>query len=340
MGEGVPFAIQALDKIHHGTYSRWVKAGVAAAAGAYALVTLLDVLIQGFSPVTVLAQGATVGLCMLALWLAFRNRLEIAGTLTIGAIWLELHSGLLSSGLAISSIVVMPTLIVGAGLLWGGRGAYALAGATSISVTGLALIGHRVLGTPAGDLGDEVYLAVVLIVVMFVSAVLIDLSMRALGSVVVSSLASERRVAELVRHLPDGIMALEKDLSIISANPEAERLLGSSEGDLIGTSAVTVLSARLSLQAMSDLSPSLLQSGEPIAHEFSAGQRKVTVDVTTTSFQCRDGSEGIQLTLHDATGRVRAQEQKRAIQARLEETNRLNSVRRLAGGAHTTSTTT
>ena len=104
MEESVLFAIQALDKIHHGTYSRWVKVGVAAAAGAYALVTLSDVLILGFSPVTVLKQSTTVGLCMLALWLAFRNRLEIAGMLTIGTIWLELRSGLLSSGVAISSI--------------------------------------------------------------------------------------------------------------------------------------------------------------------------------------------------------------------------------------------
>ena len=332
MREGVPFAIQALDKIHHDTYSRWVKAGVAAAAGGYVLVTMLGVFIQGFSPFTVISQGATAGLCLLALWLAFRNRLEIAAALAIGAIWLELHGGLLSTGMVLPSIVPMPTVIVAAGLLWGGRGAYALAGATTISFPGLALIGHRVLGTPASDIGEQVYLAVVLIVVMFITAGLIDLSMRALGSVVVSSLASERRVAELVRHAPDGIMALEKDLSIISANPAAERLLGSSEKDLVGTSAVAALSARLSLQAMSDLSPRLLQSGEPIVLEFSGGERRVTVDVTTTTFQRRDGSEGIQLTLHDATGRVRAQEQERAIQARLEETNRLDSVGRLAGG--------
>jgi hypothetical protein len=102
--ENVPFAIQALDKIHHGTYNRWVKAGVAAAAGAYALVALSDVLVLDFSPVTVLKQSTTVGLCILALWLAFRSRLEVAGTLTIGTIWLELRSGLLSSDAAILSI--------------------------------------------------------------------------------------------------------------------------------------------------------------------------------------------------------------------------------------------
>ena len=140
MGEGVPFALQALDKIHHDAYSRGVRVGVAAAAGGYVVVTLLGVFIRGFSPFVVITQGATAGLCLLALWLAFRDRLAMAATLTIGAIWLELHSGLLSTGVAGSSIVVMPTVIVGAGLLWGGRGAYALAGATSISVTGLALI--------------------------------------------------------------------------------------------------------------------------------------------------------------------------------------------------------
>ena len=114
--------------------------------------------------------------------------------------------------------------------------------------------------------------------------------------------------------------------------PQPSCLLGSSEEDLIGTSAVAALSARLSLEAMSDLSPRLLESGEPIALEFSTGKRTVVVDATTTLFQRRDGSEGIQLTLHDATDRVRAQEQERAVQARLEETNRLDSVGRLAGG--------
>jgi len=215
----------------------------------------------------------------------------------------------------------------------GGRGAYALAGVTAISFPGLALIGHLLLGTPAVDGRYEIYLAVLLTVVMFVAAALVDVSMRALGSVVVSSLASERRGAELVRHAPDGIMALEKDGTITSANPAAERLLDAKEEELLGTSVVAALRTRLVMPAMSDLSPrQLLESGEPIALEFSAGTGSVVVGATTTLFQRRDGSEGLQLTLHDATGRVRAHEHECEAQARLEETNRLDSVARLAGG--------
>jgi hypothetical protein len=113
--DGVHFGIQALDRIHHGAYSNWVKAGISAAAGGYALVTALGVFIRGFSPFTMLTQGATVGVCLVALWLAFRNRLQVAATLTIGAIWFELQTGLLNRGMAISSIMVLPTVIVGGG---------------------------------------------------------------------------------------------------------------------------------------------------------------------------------------------------------------------------------
>jgi hypothetical protein len=118
LAEGVPFAIQALDHIQHGAFSRWVKVGIASAAGAYALVTVLGVVTRGFTALAVFTQGATVGLCLLALWLAFDDRLEIAAALTIGAIWLELHGGLLSTGMVLSSTIAMPTVIVAAGLLW------------------------------------------------------------------------------------------------------------------------------------------------------------------------------------------------------------------------------
>ncbi|MEE2898855.1 MAG: hypothetical protein VX815_10360 [Gemmatimonadota bacterium] len=65
------FGVQVLDRIHHGAYSNWVKAGISAAAGGYALVTALGVFI--------------------------------------------LQAGLLNGGMAISSIMVLPTVIVGAG---------------------------------------------------------------------------------------------------------------------------------------------------------------------------------------------------------------------------------
>ena len=331
--EGLYFGIQALDRIHHGAYSSWVKAGISAAAGGYALVTALGVFIRGFSPITMLTQGATVGVCLVALWLAFRNRLQVAATLTIGAIWFELQTGLLNGGMAISSIMVLPTVIVGAGLLWGGRGAYALAGATAITVPGLALVGHRLLGAPSSDIEYEIYLLVILIAVMFFTAALLDLSMRALGSVVASSLVSARRVAELVRPTPEGILALDEGGAILSANPAAERLLGGREEDLIGRSVIAALGVRLRHQEASDLERRLLDAFEPVALEFSTEEGStIIINATTTRYERRDGSEGLRLTLHDATARVRAEEQERATQARLEETNRLDSVGRLAGG--------
>jgi C4-dicarboxylate-specific signal transduction histidine kinase len=56
------------------------------------------------------------------------------------------------------------------------------------------------------------------------------------------------------------------------------------------------------------------------------------VDATATRFDRRDGSKGVQITLHDATESVRRQEHEDGVRERLEQANRLDSIGRLAGG--------
>ena len=271
--------------------------------------------------------------CVFAFQVAARGRLETAAAIAICAIWVELHTAIPFRGVTISSIIVFPALIVALGLLVGGRWAYRLAGLTTLSVGAAATAGHILLGTPSPDLAYEIYLVVLLTAVCFGIAALIDRSMRALGSVVVSAMASERRVAELVSHTPDGILSLDPNGTILSANPAAARLLGTTESDLVGRLAVEAVSARLRGDDPEKVARELVDHGAPKRLEVqSAGPTAAVVDATTTRFDRRDSSKGVQITLHDATESVRRQEHEDGVRERLEQANRLDSIGRLAGG--------
>jgi two-component system, cell cycle sensor histidine kinase and response regulator CckA len=297
------------------------------------LVTTIDVLAQGFDLYTVVWQGGTIVMCGVAFVLAGRGQLELASGLTLAAIWLELHAGLPRGGVALTSIMVFPTLIAGAGLLLGGRGGYGLAALTSITVPLTVWVGARVFGPTDTELGYAVYLTTELIAVMFVSAGIVDLAVRALGSVVRSTLAGERRIRELVAHSPDGIMALSASGEILSANPVAERLLATAAADLVGRDADRVLLGCVLPNAESADVTSIIDPLGSVTLDLStSGRGPLPVDITSTSFARADGSEGIQVTLRDATERVRAAERELEMATRLEESNRLDSVGRLAGG--------
>jgi len=329
--DGLPFAIQALGQTHHAAYQRWVRSGILAAGTAYFLVTVIDVFVRGFDPFSVAMQGTTVLLCGVAYWLAARDRPEKAAALAIAAVWLELHTALPEGGMVVSAVLVFPALTVATGLLLGGASGYAIAIVTSVTVPLTVALGGLLWAPQDRDPGQQIYLAVVLVAVMFVTAGLIDLAMRALGSVVRSSLANEERVRELVTHSPDGIMALSEEGTILSINPVAEWLLDSSAAELLGKRAEEVLRSRLSFD--SGASGSLIDGGKPRSLKLAtSGRIPLTVDVTSNAFTRNDGSGAVQVTMRDATERLRVTARDAELAARIEDSNRLEAVGRLAAG--------
>jgi two-component system, cell cycle sensor histidine kinase and response regulator CckA len=312
-----------------------VKAATAAASLGYVLVTVVGEFTRGNTTFDLLMQGGTALVCAIAYLLASRDRIGWAASLTIGAVWIELSSALHLTGLDAAPMVVFPALIVTTGLLLGGPAAYLLAAATSLSTLGLGVVAHQALTVTPGPMGEAVYRWLEFTVVLVVTATLVHAAMKSLGSVVRASRAGAQRLYNLVEHSPDGILALDDAGVVLSANPAAARILGQGAFNLVERPAgAAFLDWGFDDSALEPLARLLDNpSGRVVTLEGRGedGQLRA-LEVSATRFRGAHGADRVQLTLHDVTERVQAEEVARGVRARMEESNRLESVGRLAGG--------
>ena len=333
LGEGVPLAMQALGRTESAAFQRWVRLGSGVTAFAYAAFSVMGYWLElpTSNPYT---QGVTAIVCLVAFLMAGRGRIELAATLTIAAVWFEVHVEVFQEGLFSPSILILPPLIACAGLLVGGRAGYALAILTAIASPIADALGHVATGVPREDPGFDLYITTLLVVLMLVVAALVDLAMKALGRVIDKAVANERRVSDLIRFSPDGIVSVSADGAVHSANPSAERMLGATEKELAGEALSDVIRERMPDGVPAGVLESLLEpGGGATLLELHPGLGPAThLEATTTRFRTPEGTSVTQLTLHDATERVAAQQMERDMQTRLEESNRLDAVGRLAGG--------
>jgi len=190
--------LRAYAGAHH---SRWVLVGIVIVIAGYA-ISFLTAWLSGsatFPDLYTDLGGLAAGLVALALFLI--GRTVPAVYLTIGAVWLELHAAIIAAGGSTNSaaLPVFPTLVVGTGLLLGGRAAYTLAALTVVSAPASIITARMIRGETVQPI--EIHHMVILAVTVIATAALTSLFLRSFAAVLSEALDNERRFGEEQRHL-------------------------------------------------------------------------------------------------------------------------------------------
>lgn len=144
--------------------------------------------------------------------------------------------------------------------------------------------------------------------------------------------ASEGRYRSLFEHSHDGIMLTAPDGSILDANPAACRMLGRSVGEL----------RRIGRNGVVNLADPRLQSALETRARLGRYQTELTfiradgtifpVDVSSTIYHDQDGLQKTSLLVRDISERKQAEADAERLRDRLTQSQRIESVGRLAGG--------
>ena len=128
----------------------------------------------------------------------------------------------------------------------------------------------------------------------------------------------------VVKSMPIGLVALDRDRTLVTVNRAATNLLGTGEKDLLGTKAVDVLPAEL-VRLVENASTSGDRVEEEISCELPGG-RTLPLNVSVGALEGTDGAgEGWILLLRDLS-------EVRNLQREVERSRRLATVGRLAAG--------
>jgi PAS domain S-box-containing protein len=304
-------------------YRRWVIAGAILAAGGYAISTLAGLVLFGDAS---LQQEVTTVVCWVALWLAWRGDSSIAAVLVLASVWMEVHySMLVSEEFPPIGMLTTPVFVASAGLLLGRWPSLVLA-AFTVAVTG-PIVFHSPGGAAMAP-GRLTYWLILHGLVTFATWAIIAQGLAALERGLESMRRKETELAEIIRHAPDGILVVDADGRVLTANPAARAILGLGESESVDRSLFELLSA----DGVTDLPEAIRQSDSleaPIALSFmrADGDRSYA-EVT---WRRTEGDRRL-LSLRDVTERVRAEADRREIEEQLAHARRIEAIGQLAGG--------
>lgn len=145
---------------------------------------------------------------------------------------------------------------------------------------------------------------------------------------------SERRLADLIRESPDGIVLLLEG-KCVSVNPAAEQVLAQAEDALKGKSFSDLgfsedCRAQLG-DAFDDALGGRVGATRAVAVLPHGGEARY-VDANFRKFAGEGGEALVQMTLRDVTERVAAERTSRLAEVRAQKAERLEAIGRLAGG--------
>lgn len=145
--------------------------------------------------------------------------------------------------------------------------------------------------------------------------------------------ASEAKYRELVEDITDVIYALDGDGTLTYISPVITSITGHVPEELVGRSFAGVVDSE-DLPRMRE-NYSRVLSGQPQANEYRLRTRTGEVRwVRTSSRPLLDGGKvvGVRGVLADVTARVKAEQERRELEAQLERARRMESLGALAGG--------
>ncbi len=307
--------ITDIGRIVPGNDGRWVRRGVALAIGGYAVVTILGVFFGAQSALDLIFQGMVLAVGLVAVVLIARGRVNTAARLFLGAIWIDLVSEILfTADIAAPSAVVFPAVVLAIGLFQGGRAALRAALWTTIAVPAATILGHGILAPHILPQFSIEHL-VVFTVTIWGTAILVHMALGTMDKLLNAALASERKFADLVNNAPDGMLSVDAEGHVVSANPAAARMLGTDIDQMVGEP-IDDMAPELSDQIRGsgpcpeqdddDCESDEKTSAEVIVLDHAGGT--VAAEASSSAVTLSDGSAGVQVTLRDISERRSAVE--------------------------------
>ena len=307
-------------------FRRWVLGGLLLTIAGYLTLVVIGWWQFGFRA-GIGSNIVATAVCVCALVLAARSR-EVAGAaLAMAATWIEVQNGFLtSSRFPEGGLMVLPVLIIALGLVLGTR--TALVATVITVVTTWVAVRLSPIMRETGLSPDDTYWLVLYTVIMVVAWALLALSLTGFGRVYRELIANQRELADTIRSSPDGILVLDGADSVLLANPAAEAVLGVPASQLIGRRVADVFGPDVGNPGRDAILSRDTAEAPVLLHITPRDGRHIHVEATWRRME----GDRRQLLLHNVTERVRAEDQRRAIEGQLAHAQRLEAVGQLAGG--------
>ena len=318
-------SLTSVRRIAPAEFRRWVIGGVSLALAGYSVITVVQIGAESSHP----GIGATAALfCALGLALAIRGFETTGAVITVLTVWIELQLGFLRGHeFPAPGMMMLPVLLLGIGLLHGTRVALVFTVVSLITCFITTQLSPVLQST--GLTSHVVYWYTLFAIAMFAVWSLVAFSLLGFSRIFATMSSQERDLSDTLRFAPDGIVVLDGENRVLLSNPAAELLLGRAHSEMVGQY-VEALLDQSAVDADEQPALSLRSTGEsPIALQLRASDGGAA-NIEATSR--RMTGDRRQLLLRDVTQRVRAEQQKHAIEQQLAHARRLEAVGRLAGG--------
>lgn len=324
-----PFSLANSETLSPEAFRRWATGGAVLGALAYSVVSAVAFWQAGgegaFSPYT---QVMAAVACWIAAIVALRGRARLGVSLTLTAVWIEVHAGfVVAPSFPAPGLLVTPVLVMASGLLLGQRTALLVALASTAATTPAYLLGldQSLLTFSRGD----VYWLTVHATVTFAAWGLIAISLATLQRMVRAVRHKEAELSDMIEFAPDGIVVVGADDRVRSVNPAAERLLGLAAPTCLGQDITTLLSTAGGIASAPAETLAVPGADTTRAYTFTrASDAPIYVDIAWRTI----GRDRRQLMLRDVIERVRAEQARRDAESQLAHTQRLEAIGMLAGG--------
>jgi two-component system, cell cycle sensor histidine kinase and response regulator CckA len=308
---------------------RWVVIGAAIGALAYLVLTVVNVLAEGWQgsryQLTLLVPVAG---CALGGALAQRGRVFLGGVVALSAASFEVHVSLLTATeFPAPSLLATAPLLVASALLLKPRHSVIFA------LSSIALTWPLVLLSPAvrasGITGDVIFWLTSHLCVTFAVWSLVALGFSVVDRAFLEVVRKERELAETIERAPDGILVLDAQECVLMANPAVEALFAQPRAACIGRPLGEVLAAAGAHAAGSGGPLQLTTDEQPRGWTIERGDaRPLPIEITVRSM---DGGRR-QLVLRDVSERQHSEQARREMEVQLAHAQRLEAVGQLAGG--------
>ena len=307
-------------------YRRWVLGGTALAVLGYLVVTLLEIREVGVLGALTGRNGMLTLVCVIAFVIAARVN-EVAGcSLALFASWIEIETAFIGSAdFPSGALLILPVLVLAAGLLLGARLALWL-GIATIFTTILTCSTAPQLQT--GFTTVSLYWLAMHTIAVIAVWTLLALCLSAFGRVFDAMKAHEHDLADTIRFAPDGILVATRGGTVVLANAMAETILRRGQPDIVGRTVQEILTAVCGHPVQLDAMKGDASDTPMELRITSSGSATMHIEVTWRRME-RDRD---QFLLRDVTPRVHADRRRRDMELQLAHAQRMDAVGRLAGG--------
>jgi two-component system, cell cycle sensor histidine kinase and response regulator CckA len=266
-------------------------------------------------------------------WLRWRPTRTVAVShCLLYFVWVTLILALRAGGMTAPAAFVYPPLVLMAGLVWSGRAALGMAILTSASGAALLWSEHRGWLPPSAAGQTPFQLWLVMTACVMITASLIRFALGTIARSNEERLDNERRFADLVRAAPDAMLFVDRQGLVRGANPALRERFGHSPEAIAGQSLDSLgLFEAHALCGLRAQIAATLADGSPRTAEWPARYNDGSSHpVEAHSYRVDDaGHESrVCVSIRDLGER----EQRRKLEERLREGQRLEALGRLAGG--------